>query len=273
MALETLLAHWLTTASATAIVIAGLSWFTLLYLLGVLGTRVMARLPLPPVLRGGQLDPRPLRPNQVGREITASALTIAIFGVGLLAPWWLLHNGWARFAAAPGPWQVLLECLVLLVWNEVHFYGCHRLLHTAALRRFHLTHHRSVVTTPWSTYSFHPVEALLLGSVLLPPMLFHDFSALALAWLTVGSLLINALGHSNIDFLPDAGRQRWWAGSARRHHLHHACYRGNFGFLLPWLDRWFGTALPADAAPVAPLAPISQNSPAARSAAQSLEPR
>lgn len=248
MALETSLSHWLMAASPTTIVIAGLSWFASLYFLGVVGIWILARLPLPLRLRGGRLDQRPLRPGQLGREIWSSALTIVIFGIGLLAPWWLLHNGWARLAVAPGPAQVAAEVLVLLAWNEIHFYACHRLLHSQPLRRFHLSHHRSVVTTPWSTYSFHPVEALLLGSVMLPPMLVHDFSATSLALLTLGSIAINALGHSNIDFLPDAGRPRWWTGSARRHHLHHACYRGNYGFMMPWLDRWLGTALAADAA-------------------------
>ncbi|MEO6854855.1 MAG: sterol desaturase family protein, partial [Rhodoferax sp.] len=51
-------------------------------------------------------------------------------------------------------------------------------------------------------------------------------------------------------FLPDADRDRWWLNGARRHHLHHACYQGNFGFMFPFMDRLCGTALPPDAAQV-----------------------
>jgi sterol desaturase/sphingolipid hydroxylase (fatty acid hydroxylase superfamily) len=35
---------------------------------------------------------------------------------------------------------------------------------------------------------------------------------------------------------------------ARRHHLHHACFNGNYGFMFPFMDWIFKTALPADAA-------------------------
>ena len=80
---------------------------------------------------------------------------------------------------------------VLLVWNDIHFYANHRLLHTRWLRRFHAQHHRSLVTTPFSTYSFHPLEAALLGNVILLPMLLHDFSFAALLSLPVMSLLLN----------------------------------------------------------------------------------
>jgi hypothetical protein len=30
----------------------------------------------------------------------------------------------------------------------------------------HIKHHRSVITTPFSAYSFHPLESFLLGSVM-----------------------------------------------------------------------------------------------------------
>jgi Delta7-sterol 5-desaturase len=136
----------------------------------------------------------------------------------------------------------------LVVWNEAHFYVCHRALHLPALRRFHLPHHRSIVTTPWATYAFHPIEALMLGSVLLIPMLLHDFSFAALIATPLFSLLFNNIGHSNYDFLPGAAKDRWWLNGARRHHQHHVSYHGNYGFMFPFIDRWLGTALPIDKA-------------------------
>src|SRR5690606_12989108 len=132
-------------------------------------------------------------------------------------------------------------------WNELHFYISHRLLHTPWLRRFHATHHRSHIATPFSTYAFHPVEALMLGSVPLLPMLAHDFSFFALASLPVMSIALNTLGHSNYEFSSTAPA-RGWLDASRRHHLHHACYHGNYGFLLSVFDRLLGTALPPGAA-------------------------
>jgi sterol desaturase/sphingolipid hydroxylase (fatty acid hydroxylase superfamily) len=47
------------------------------------------------------------------------------------------------------------------------------------------------VTTPWSTYSFHPIEALMLGNIILLPMLVHDFYFWSLASVPVLSLILN----------------------------------------------------------------------------------
>ncbi|SMC27088.1 Fatty acid hydroxylase superfamily protein [Andreprevotia lacus DSM 23236] len=230
------------------IMLAGLAFFAGLYLLlGTINTLLTRHL-LPAIGYGGVLDPRPLLPGQIRRELLQSACSIFLFGTGVIFPWGLLQWGWAGIALDPPWWQTTLEIIVLIAWNEVHFYANHWLLHTRWLRRFHTPHHRSVVVTPWATYSFHPVEAILLGNVIMLPMVVHDFSVGALLALPVFSLLFNNIGHSNYDFLPDAHADRWWLNGARRHHLHHACFRGNFGFMFPFMDRLFGTALPPDAA-------------------------
>ena len=181
------------------------------------------------------------------REIRASLVSVAIFGVGTALPWWFLQQGWAGLAVGAGPVRILAEIALLLAWNEVHFYASHRLLHTRGLRRFHAAHHRSQVATPFATYSFHPLEAVLLGSVPLIPMLLHDFSFTALLALPLLSIVLNNLGHSNYEFTR-SGPARGVFGASRRHHLHHACHHGNYGFLIGSFDRVFGTALPLDAA-------------------------
>lgn len=242
------LADRLLSMSAGEVALTGIGWFLLLYVGCALLNLLLTRALLPAIGHGGILDPRPLGAGQIRREISLSLVSVVVFGVGLLVPWGLLQSGWAHFAVGASWSRILIEAVVLVVWNEVHFYLSHRLLHTERLKRFHLPHHRSTVSTPWSTFSFHPVEAMLLGSVIVPPMLVHDFSATALASLTVVSILFNGIGHSNYDFLPDFRRDRWWLNGARRHHLHHACYRGNFGFMFPFMDRWLGTDLPIDAA-------------------------
>jgi hypothetical protein len=143
--------------------------------------------------------------------------------------------------------QIALEILVLAVWNDVHFWVNHRLLHTRWLRRFHGPHHRSFVTTPWATYSFHPIEALMLGNVILLPMVVHDFSFWSLAAVPVFSLFFNCVGHSNYDFFTGVSYSHWFAAS-RRHHLHHAVHNGNYGFQFTFMDRLFRTRIAADAA-------------------------
>jgi len=61
------------------------------------------------------------------------------------------------------------------------------------------------------------------------------------------SLFFNCIGHANYDFFPKVSYAHWFAAS-RRHHLHHACYNGNYGFQFTFMDRLFRTRLGADAA-------------------------
>lgn len=238
--------EFLLNCSAAEIMLAGLAFFFSIYVLfGSLNWFLTHKL-LSALGIGVQLDPRPLGAGQLKREIELSALSILIFGLGMIFPWGLLQFGLAKLAEEPSLTQTLLEILILIVWNEIHFYINHRLLHTRWLRQFHLPHHRSVVTTPWSAYSFHPVEALMLGNVILLPMILHDFSVYALFSVPLFSLLFNSIGHSNFDFNPRSPRVIF--NGARRHHLHHACFHGNYGFMFPFMDWMFKTALPANAA-------------------------
>lgn len=233
--------------SAWQVMLAGLLFFGGIYLVFGAATWLLTQHVLPALGIGRSLDPRPLGPGQLRREFAQSGLSILLFGTGMIFPWGLLQLGWAHLDPNPSWQKVVVEILVLVAWNDVHFWINHRLLHTKLLRRFHLPHHRSVVTTPFSTYSFHPIEALMLGNVIMLPMVLHDFSFWALASVPLFSLFFNCIGHANYDFFPKVSYAHWFAAS-RRHHLHHACYNGNYGFQFTFMDRWFRTRLQAEAA-------------------------
>ncbi|KRG69105.1 sterol desaturase family protein [Pseudoxanthomonas dokdonensis] len=238
---------WFISLDWLQVMTVGVMYFSVLYFTTALVNTWLSQRLMPAIGFGRRLDPRPLRPGQLRREIGESMMSILIFGTGLVVPWGLLRLGWAQLATAPSVAQIIIEIIVLFFWNELHFYLNHRLLHTRLMRRFHVAHHRSHVATPFSTYAFHPVEAAMLGSVPLIPMLLHDFSFAALASLPVISIVLNSLGHANYEYSRSAPARGPLAAS-RRHHLHHACYHGNYGFLLPVFDQLFGTGLPLDAA-------------------------
>lgn len=233
--------------SAWQVMLAGLLFFGGIYLVFGAATWLLTQRVLPALGIGRPLDPRPLAPGQLRRELAQSGLSILLFGTGMIFPWGLLQLGWAHLDPDAGWRKITVEILVLVAWNDVHFWINHRLLHTRLLRRFHLPHHRSVVTTPFSTYSFHPIEALMLGNVIMLPMVLYDFSFWSLASVPLFSLFFNCIGHANYDFFPKVSYAHWFAAS-RRHHLHHACYNGNYGFQFTFMDRLFRTRLTAEAA-------------------------
>lgn len=176
--------------------------------------------------------------GQLRAELLLSACSILVFAAQAVGLVWLLRAGGLAIDWDRPLWHLAWELPVLYVWNELHFFAVHRLLHWRPLyRRVHIWHHRSVVTTPFSAYSFHPVEAFLLGTVLPLALVLHAFSPWALLGLTVMSLLLNVAGHLPHDRLCAAFA--FAHSHSRRHNRHHRDSRVHYAFSLPLLDRWF----------------------------------
>lgn len=109
----------------TAVALGGVAYFAAIYLAAAL-MAVGVRVALLRSGRGRLLDPRPVPAGQVAREWRQSAVSILIFGVGLLLPWAMVVQGWADVHPSNPPLRVVLELLALLVWNDIHFYAVHR---------------------------------------------------------------------------------------------------------------------------------------------------
>lgn len=180
-----------------------------------------------------------MRPGQVREELLLSALSIFVFALQATLLVWMLRKGWLSIGWDSSPWHLAWELPVLYFWNELHFFAVHRLLHWGPLyRNVHIWHHRSVLTTPFSAYSFHPLESFLLGAVMPLALVVHAFSPWALLGLTVMSLLLNVSGH-----LPHERLRKSWAFAlphSRYHNQHHRQFNTHFGFSFPPLDAWFG---------------------------------
>jgi len=209
-------------------------------------TQWLTRRVFPSLGIGRPLGTGRLLPGQPRHEVLGSLLSIAIFGGYGVLTVWMSRMGWVRIIWEPR-WALLpLELLWLTLFNDLHFYACHRLLHTPWLyKRVHRAHHLSVTPTPWATYSFHWVESTLLGSVMICSMVFFDLGAMAVLLFPLVSLTLNNLGHMNYDLVP--GRSTWHPlAASRRHALHHSRVGGNFGFMLPVVDWALGTAFPPE---------------------------
>jgi Delta7-sterol 5-desaturase len=222
-----------------AVIAATIAWFALIYLLITGGAHALTTRPVIGALApGGRL-----RPRQVRQELRLSLLSILIFAAQAAGLVWVLRHGWLAIDWQRSFWNLLWELPLLYLWNELHFFIVHRALHWKPLyRRLHIWHHRSVITTPFSAYSFHPVESFLLGSVMPLALVFHAFSPWALLGLTVMSLLLNVAGHLPHEHIRNGfGLLR--AHSAY-HNRHHREFHTHYAFSLVWLDRWLGGAKP-----------------------------
>ncbi len=215
------------------LIMAASAYFLLIYLLfSFLATLIAIQVKRP-------ISTIPFASSQVRTEILRSIRSIMLFGAGMILPWAMLKFGFARISIDANLLTIILECVLLVLWNDLHFYGMHRLMHYQ-FRRAHGVHHQSIVSTPFASYSMSVTEALILGSVLPLAMLLHSFSLQALLFLPVWSILINALAHSNCDLFINSSANTL-LGFIKHHQNHHSYYQGNYSFFFPQFDRWFGT--------------------------------
>lgn len=185
------------------------------------------------------LETRAVDGSQIRTELLNSLRSIVLFGAGMLVPWSMIQTGLTTIDGDAGVTGIIAECLMLVLWNDLHFYAMHRLLHEK-LKKAHVAHHRSVAATPFASYSMSATEAMLLGSVMPIAMLVHVFSIEALLFLPVRSIFINTLSHSNCNLFPWASEHSL-LGFVRHHQTHHSRYHSNYGFFFGHLDRWLGT--------------------------------
>jgi Delta7-sterol 5-desaturase len=145
------------------------------------------------------------------------------------------------------PW-IVATFAGLLIFNDAWFYFWHRTLHHPKLFRLvHAVHHKSVDVNPFSSYSFHWFEGLILGAWILPVALFMPIYLPMLGVLHGVGLANNVMSHLGYEFLP-----RWllrvpglrWINTSTFHNLHHTSFTGNYALMFRFWDRLLGTELP-----------------------------
>lgn len=193
--------------------------------------------------------PRRVDGKQIRREIGHTMITLCAGATSAGTVIGLHATGLAKLSDAPvSPWKALVWVVAGLLFNDAWFYGWHRLLHHPTLFRYvHVVHHRSVDVNPFTSYSFHAVEAVLLGAWIVPAAVWLPIPMVALAALQVIGLANNVMAHLGYEFLP-----AWilkvpvlrWTNTATFHSLHHTRSRGNFGLHTRFWDRLLGTEIP-----------------------------
>ena len=129
--------------------------------------------------------------------------------------------------------------------HETYYYWLHRWMHKSYIyRSMHKTHHDSINTSAFTSFSFHPLESIA-QAIVIPGLIFvlpmHiSILAILLMIMTV-SAIINHLG---IELYPNGFHQHWmgkWLIGATHHNLHHKKFRCNYGLYFTFWDKWMNT--------------------------------
>tara|TARA_B110000211_G_C14059853_1_gene545018 strand:+ start:254 stop:961 length:708 start_codon:yes stop_codon:yes gene_type:complete len=170
-------------------------------------------------------------------EIKKSLISILIFGFSSLPVVYLIRNNSAELL--PNTiFNITIGLLILNIWNEVHFYIVHRIMHLPwFLRNVHYIHHQSKISTVYSVFSFHWLEALLLSTLPITIICFVNFSPIAIFLYPLTSILLNFSGHCNYRI----GKKKETNALAfgTRHNQHHYQFTKKYGFVSGLLDKLF----------------------------------
>ncbi|GAB4091232.1 sterol desaturase family protein [Flaviaesturariibacter terrae] len=198
-----------------------------------------------------KINERPHKPGQYRREVTWSTITAALFalaGSGLALLW---QKGDTKVYLDVHDYPLYwlpLSLVVAMLLHETYYYWLHRWMHRPRVfRLLHKVHHDSNITSPWTAFSFHPLEGLL-QAIFLPALLLllpmHLYVVLLQLTIMTFSSVIN---HLDIEVYPKGAVGRFfgrWLIGATHHSLHHKQFRYNYGLYFTFWDKWKGTESP-----------------------------
>lgn len=188
---------------------------------------------------------------EMRREILYSLLSFGVFcGAGLLTV--IFHRlGWSHiyFKIDRYGWPYLWFSLaVMILVHDTWFYWTHRLMHWKPLfPHVHRVHHLSHNPTPWASFSFQPLEAVVQSIIFPLTVLWLPLHPLvAILWLFYMTAM-NVVGHLGFEILP-AGflKNRFWRwhNTSVHHNMHHRYVHCNYGLYFNIWDRLMGTNHP-----------------------------
>lgn len=173
--------------------------------------------------------------QQKKTEKIHSLKSIFIFGFSVLPVVYLMRS--SSVVLLPNTLlNIIFGILLLTIWNEIHFFLVHRIMHIPFFMKYvHKTHHKSVIPTVYSVFSFHWFEALLLSTVPVTILPFVPFSPIAVFLYPLVSILLNYSGHCNYRF--GKGKGADWKLFGTRHNAHHSAFKKSYGFASHILDK------------------------------------
>jgi Delta7-sterol 5-desaturase len=185
--------------------------------------------------------------KQIKSELANSILVFIIGAFFSSVVTYLSTKGYTKIYtdfSAHSAWLGVGGFFMLLLIDDAWFYWMHRLLHHPKLFPLvHVVHHKSVDVNPFTSVSFHWVEAFVLTLWIFPVAFFIPVYAPVLGLIQVWGLLDNVKSHLGYELYP-AGLNRSWLRfltSSTHHNMHHSKFKGNYGVHFRFWDRLMKT--------------------------------
>ena len=186
--------------------------------------------------------------KQFVREVRWSLISSAIFALLSVMMFYFYGKGYTRVYTDINDFgfpYFFSTILLYLVLYETYYYWLHRWMHMPRVFRIvHKVHHESIHTSAFTSFTFHPLEALLQFiflplMILIVPIHFYGLGII-LALMTLSAII----NHAGIEVYPKGFYKhplgKWLIGSTH-HDLHHKEFTSNFGLYFTLWDKWMNT--------------------------------
>jgi len=185
------------------------------------------------------------------REIGYSFFTMFIFSLyailvfkSPLRNFTLIYNDLRDYSVL----YFFLSIPLALIIHDTYFYWMHRLMHHRKLfKYFHLVHHKSTNPSPWASYSFHPLEALAEGAIILIVVFIIPMNPIAIGLFLILMLIYNVYGHLGFEIFPNwllKTKLGKWFNTSTNHNMHHKYFKDNYGLYFRFWDELMKTTHP-----------------------------
>jgi sterol desaturase/sphingolipid hydroxylase (fatty acid hydroxylase superfamily) len=190
-----------------------------------------------------KINKKEYKTGQFKKEIKWSLITSILFSIAgaLMVVFW--QKGLTKVyteANQYGWWYLPLSLIIFMFLHETYYYWIHRWMHQPAVFKIvHKVHHDSHIASPFTAFSFHPLEGLL-QAIFLPIMLMivpmHYVVIIILLVIMTFSSVIN---HLDIEIYPKNPNNivTKWVIGATHHSQHHHYYKYNFGLYFTFWDK------------------------------------
>ena len=185
--------------------------------------------------------------RQFKSEVKYSLLTCFVFGFSFSLLFFMWQKGYTRIYLEISDypiWYLPVSLVVILLIHETYYYWLYRLMHKPLFYKvIHKIHHDSLVTSAWTSFSFHPLESLLQVFIFFPIVYLLPLHPIVIIiHLTIMSVT-SVINHINIELYPKhilSGFFNLWIG-ATHHALHHKQFKTNYGLYFRFWDVFCAT--------------------------------
>jgi lathosterol oxidase len=181
---------------------------------------------------------------RVIKDISWSVMSTAIFalaGAIFLSTWergqTLVYMNLHKFPV----WYLPVSFFLYLFIHDTYFYWTHRWMHRNFFKQIHFAHHESINPSAWTSFAFHPYEAIIQAVFLPVIALIIPIHVAALILFLILMSLFGVTNHLGKEIYSPVLSKRYSIITATHHDLHHKKMNYNFGLYFSWWDKWMGT--------------------------------